>query len=318
MHKSRPFRSLTGSTPDGMPLAYSRAPSDDLADKVHSMAVANVEQAHGERIRCGTFVDNASFRVLLKGHWTAHTPSGPMAFDADERSHVLYFGTQNQVMPLEVSGSFTFLSMQLHAGMPAPVPKASAADLMDSILPFDTLIPAEKRGTYFLPSEGPAQWLDVFEKVARKVFEAIPSPAPHQVARTFEQQLLVDPSRDLDEIARELDVSRRTMERHVAKAFGLTPAQAVRRAKALDMAAFLLGVAIPDEEPEFRLRYCDQSHLIHEFRHFFGAAPGQLVKADCKMLRIDLEVRQLRRLEAVLSLGREAVPWRDPRAEPAG
>lgn len=310
------LQSLTGSTSEGMPLAYSRAPSDDLSQLVHSLAVANVIQETHEEIECGTFVDNASFRVLLKGHWTVRTRDGALTFDADERSHVLYFGSHRQVMPLSVRGPFSFVSMQLRPGMPPPVPGQSLADMFDRIFAFDQLIPAERRGTYFLPGDSPAKWLDVFEGVARHVFQAMGVTAPHEIARKFEEQLLVDPNRDLHKIAEELEVSRRTLERHVGKAFGMSPTKAVRRARALDMAAFLLGVASPDDEPDFRLRYFDQSHLIHEFKHFFGASPGQLAKADCKMLRIDLEIRQLRRLEAVRTSGREAVPWRDPRAEP--
>ena len=56
-------------------------------------------------------------------------------------------------------------------------------------------------------------------------------------------------------------------------------ADLARRARALDMAAVLLGVALEEEEQELRLRYFDQSHLIREMRHYFDMTPGQLQHA---------------------------------------
>ena len=86
---------------------------------------------------------------------------------------------------------------------------------------------------------------------------------------------------------------------------------------ALDMAAALLGVADEDEEPELRLRYFDQSHLSREMRHFFDQTPRGLQVGDCPLLRITMEIRQSRRLEALAKLSAdEPAPWRDPDAEP--
>lgn len=136
------------------------------------------------------------------------------------------------------------------------------------------------------------------------------------MALEFHRRMLVDPSFEVGEVAEAYNVSRRTLERQVKASFGLTPKQAVRRARALDMAAALLGVAMPEEEAAFRLRYFDQSHMTREIQSFFGMSPGALSREPATLLRIDLEIRQMRRAEAMHELGIEDVPWRDPEAEP--
>lgn len=93
----------------------------------------------------------------------------------------------------------------------------------------------------------------------------------------------------------------------------------LRRARALDIAAVLLGVAMKEEEAEMRLRCFDQSHLIREMRQFFAMTPTQLRTGAHSLLRITMEIRQSRRLDALALLGRDQPrPWRDPKAEPPG
>jgi AraC-like DNA-binding protein len=106
----------------------------------------------------------------------------------------------------------------------------------------------------------------------------------------------------------------------VARDFGISPKAVQRRARALDMAAALLGVARSEEEAQLRLRYFDQSHLIREIRHFFGMRPTDLSNGAHPLLRLNIESRQMRRLRALEELDERtsagAIPWRDPTREP--
>ena len=101
------------------------------------------------------------------------------------------------------------------------------------------------------------------------------------------------------------------------RAFGLAPKQVLRRARALDTAARLLGVTLPEEEHALELRYYDQPHQSREVRRFFGMTPGELARGAHPMLRLNIELRQSRRLLSLAKVGNPAErPWRDPAAEP--
>jgi len=77
----------------------------------------------------------------------------------------------------------------------------------------------------------------------------------------------------------------------------MPPKQVLRRARALDMASHLRGVADQAEAEELALRYYDQSHLIRDFTQLFGMSPSQFVARPQPILTLALESRQARRLE---------------------
>jgi hypothetical protein len=71
----------------------------------------------------------------------------------------------------------------------------------------------------------------------------------------------------------------------------------LRRARALDMASHLRGVADEAEAETLALRYYDQSHLIREFTAMFGMSPRQFINTPQPLMTLSLENRQSRRLE---------------------
>jgi len=84
---------------------------------------------------------------------------------------------------------------------------------------------------------------------------------------------------------------------------GMAPKQVLRRARALDMASHLRGVADDSEAEALALRYYDQSHLIRDFQHFLEQTPMQFVMNPQPIFTLSLEVRQARRLEELGRLG---------------
>lgn len=94
-------------------------------------------------------------------------------------------------------------------------------------------------------------------------------------------------------------MEQRRLERCVRRDFGMPPKQVLRRARALDMASHLRGVADHDEAEALSLRYYDQSHLIREFTDLFGMSPRQFVDRPQPLMTLALETRQSRRLEMI-------------------
>jgi len=130
------------------------------------------------------------------------------------------------------------------------------------------------------------------------------------LAQRFEVLAFADPSESVAAIARRCDVEVRTLERIVRRDFGLTPKQVLRRARALDMASHLRGVADQGEADDLMLRYYDQSHLIRDFTELFGMSPRQFVETPQPILTLTLEARQAHRLEMMerLTPG-QSRPW---------
>jgi AraC-like DNA-binding protein len=110
--------------------------------------------------------------------------------------------------------------------------------------------------------------------------------------------------------AREIGVDRRRLERLVVRDFGMPPKQVLKRARALDMASHLRGVADAEEGEALALRYYDESHLIREFIELFGLSPRQFAQQSQPLLTMALEARQARRLEMLGRLAPGAKrPW---------
>jgi AraC-like DNA-binding protein len=90
----------------------------------------------------------------------------------------------------------------------------------------------------------------------------------------------------------------------------MSPKQVLRRARALDMASYLRGVADSEEADELALRFHDQSHMTREFTDLFGMTPRQFVKTPQPLMTLALESRQARRLAVLERLAPgQTRPW---------
>jgi len=107
-------------------------------------------------------------------------------------------------------------------------------------------------------------------------------------------------------------IGMRQLERIVRRDFGMTPKHVMRRARALDMASHLRGVADHEEAEALMLRYYDQSHLIREFTALIGMSPRQFVERPQPLMTLTLETRQARRLEMLDRIAPGgSPPWLD-------
>ena len=310
--------SLTGATRDGGPLGYGRAPSNDVHPWFSRVSVSEVHIPHGSSIECSMLHDHPVIRILFGAKWTAHTADGVFDYFPKERGQTLYFGPQTRRMQLVVHGSFKVITLNLAAGgataMGGPDPQAT----LDRILDYDKLVGHGRLSSRFAAQATPLEWIETLEDEIRRFVELRGVREPDRLTQAFELACLTDPGQPLAEFAAQNGTTPRTLERTIKRDFGITPKQVQRRARALDMAAMLLGVTIKAEEEMFRLRYFDQSHMTREMRHFFDLTPGQMEKRAHPLLRISVEMRQARRVEALKLVGSDQIkPWRDPKAEPA-
>lgn len=294
-------------TRDGQPLSYNRAPAADLAPWIARLYAVVVEAPVDYRLDCGLLNDTSLFRIQLKGRWLAQTAEGEMAGDRA----ALYFGPQTERMKISVIGGFVSVGIALRPGTGYALRKAKTADYINRIVPCDEMgLP----GSYVLDlldgSDEPEEWLQLLEGLIRRIVAESGGAVPDPVTAAFEAVSFANPSISIGEFSRDLGIEQRRLERIVRRDFGMAPKQVLRRARALDMASHLRGVADHAEADELELRYYDQSHLIREFTELFGMSPSQFVARPQPLMTSALESRQARRLEAIARLKPGAArPW---------
>lgn len=246
-------------------------------------------------------------RIQLGGKWTAHTADGVHHLGRA----ALIFGPQSKVMPVAVEGSFMSIGYALTAGTGYALFGRSAHELVDRLVPLEHFgINSEETLAAFSHTEDPATLADLLENRFRALLEQLGRPLPSPISASFEALAYANPNASIRDFATEKAISTRQLERIIRRDFGMPPKQVMRRARALDMASHLHGVADEAEAEELILRYFDQAQMTREFTEFFGVPPRRFVKTPSPLLTLTLESRQAKRLEALERLPRGGHrPW---------
>jgi AraC-like DNA-binding protein len=258
-------------------------------------------------ISCGILCDGPVLRVLIEGDWHAEAVDGSHL----HRNCALLMGPQTRRMPVSVRGSAASVGLALKPGACHVLGGPNCASVLDRILPYAALGWDEAALlARFDPAGDVTAWMDALEDCMEALIALSNGKRPGGTTEGFNQLALEDPGLTVAECADRLAIDKRKLERMAKRDFGLSPKQVLRRARALDMAAHLRGVADLDEAQELALRYFDQSHLIRDFSAMFGMTPMQFVRTPQPLMTMTLEARQARRLEALDRLAEgERRPW---------
>ncbi len=294
-------------TRDGQPISYNRAPAPDLTPWIARLYVAAVDAPADHRLDCGLFNDLPCLRIQLAGQWTAETKDGVRRYDRG----AVFLGPQSKRMPVSVVGSFISVGFALRPGACYAFRAVSMSDYVDRLLPSDTFGPTVEALTAPSSAAGsPEDWLRTLEDSIRQIADHAGRAEPDPITEQFEALSLSNPGASISDFARDCGIEQRRLERLIRRDFGMAPKQVLRRARALDMASHLRGVADQAEADELALRYYDQSHLIREFSELFGMSPRQFVARPQPIMTLALESRQARRLEMIERLEPGAArPW---------
>jgi AraC-like DNA-binding protein len=292
---------------DGQPLANSRAPAPDLAPWIARLYLTSV--ALTDVLSCGLFCEGSILRTQLDGEWLAQSADGPITRGRD----VILFGPQSRRMPIMVRGGFTSVGVAFCPGA------VRALGGLSETANTDRLADPEQIGidradwiSMFAPDVGPDEWFRRIETALRALIARCGAAPPDPLIGWFERASYCNPSIPVAQFADERGIEMRRLERLVRRDFGMTPKQVMRRARALDMASHLRGVADRAEAESLMLRYYDQSHLIRDFTALIGMSPRQFVERPQPLMTLCLETRQARRLEILDRIAPgEAPPWLD-------
>lgn len=301
------YAPMSGTSRGGMPLSVNRPPADDLRPWVARLVAAKIDASATSVLRCGMCSDIPYERIVLRADWTAQSRDGTHHY----RDEALLFGSHSRFMPLTCTGPVLSIGVALRPGTLRLLTDHSMEEMVDRIVRGDALGLIEHDSAVEYPIEAtPEQWLERIEQRLRQRIATLAPPPPDPISTAFELACFADPNLPLTVFSEQQGISLRKLERVVKRDFGLTPKQVLRRARALDLAAQLCGVADDEEAEELLLRFFDQSHLIREFAAFFGVTPSVFRASPRPLLTITLETRQARRLEELARLvpGQQR-PW---------
>lgn len=300
------FRSVTGATEDGVPLSLNREADFRIQPWVGRSMVAFAYE-RGKQTLYGQLCNDSSYlRSAVGVDWVAGTADGPLEI----RDQTFLAGQHSKVMPLRYRGGIKVAGLKLRPGALRALFNVNDGAMLDRIVPIEKagIADQEITGLFNLELE-PTEWLQAIEDWLADYVERKGIEPPDPLSQAIELQSFADPNCVISEFAEEQGVSPRTVERAAQRDFGMTPKQVMRRARILDLAAQLCGVADETEE-EIVLRFFDQAHQIREFNAFFQMSPGEFQKQRSAIVTLSLEIRQARRLELLERIRPGAVrPW---------
>lgn len=304
---NRLVKPQAGLSRGGQPLSYNLAPPPDLGPWIGRLYCTPVEMPGDYTLVSGLLNDSAMVRIQLSGQWQAHTADGVMHLGPA----ALVFGTQSRFMPVSVTGSFVSIGISLRAGASHVLFGMDASTMVDRLVPLADLgLDGEDMVQRLCRHNTARAWFRLVEKRFRILVDGKGRPLPDPVSAAFETLSYSNPSAKIGDFAREIGISLRQLERIVRRDFGLSPKQVLLRARALDMASHLHGVADEAEAEELVLRYFDQAQMTREFTQLFGMTPRKFMTTPNPLLTLTLESRQAKRLEALERLPPGASrPW---------
>ena len=301
--------SLAGSTLDGQPLSFNRAPTPELRPFVSRIYATNMLAESDNRVECGIISDMPAVRFIFGGHWQGRSEHG----DVDHGRGVFFYGPQTRRLPATVTGGFSTVSVLFQPGALAAMNGPAVEDYLDRMAPLNAAWDGQDPGLIdrFSPDEPVTTWIERAEGWLLDLVRRVGAPPPDPLTAAFDRASLVDPNIRITDFSELHGISPRTLSRRITRDFGLSPKRVLRRARALDLAASLRGLA-PDGERDLpSMKYYDQSHMIREFSEICDTTPGVFATTPQPILTMTLETRQMRRLEAlgILQPG-QTPPWR--------
>lgn len=238
--------------------------------------------------------DRPVLRIAQRGTWAAET-GGPDQWT--ELPTMTFAGSVSRRVRLRVRGSFhvlvaVFRPSGWHALFDRP-----ASDFTDHMLPFREVwgpgVDRLQDAVTLLSDE--RDMIRAFEDETYRQLKRIGTWRISAAMGEFETIARADCTRQVKDVAAQLNLSARQFERLSLSCFGLSPKLVLRISRFLNMASAMLGFGDQHEEELAELRFFDQSHRNREFRQFIGMTPQQFLQTPLPLFRASLKARHLRK-----------------------
>lgn len=238
--------------------------------------------------------DRAVLRIVQRGAWAAET-GGPDQWA--ELPAMAFSGAASRQLRLRIHGSFHVLGAVFRPSGWHALFDRPASDFSGNILPFREVwgpgVDRLQDAVSQLSDE--RDIIRAFEDEAFRQLKRVGSWRISAAMGEFETIALTDCTRQVKDVAAQLNLSPRQFERLSLSCFGLSPKLVLRISRFLNMASAMLGLGDPHEEELAELRFFDQSHRNREFRQFIGMTPQQFLQTPLPLFRAGLMARHARR-----------------------
>ncbi len=186
--------------------------------------------------------------------------------------HALVFGAKSTALRIADQTPMAKLALHFRAGA-AAVFGVPAVELRDRAVPLEALWPRVGGELLARLAEGDARLLDCIGERIPQPAGALASLAEHAASRIFTRA----GGEPVAELARELGVCPRTLERAFRTHVGLSPKRLARVAR-LRAAHRKLLAHVPGAQVALEAGYSDQSHMVREFVALAGAPPQAICR----------------------------------------
>lgn len=233
--------------------------------------------------------ETAFVRILLRGDWQAETAPGYWT----SAGPVVLFGANGGPFRVRVKGPFTVAGFAIRPGGWRSLFARPAADYADQMLPLGTAWGdvADTLWEDCCAAPDDEAIVAAMELGVSAQLDRVGLRRHDREMARFEHVARMDSTVRVEDVAAELGLSVRQMERRCLASFGFSPKGVLRRSRFLDMAAAMRGFSTPSQEHLAELRYFDQSHLNREFKRFTGLTPKIFRESSTPLLTAGLKLR---------------------------
>lgn len=237
--------------------------------------------------------ETAFIRVLIRGEWSAELAPDQW----QSATGALLFGANIRPLRVRVRGPFSVIGIAMRPCGWRALFSQPASDFSDRFVPLADVWGAEGHalGATVAPLADDSAIVAAAEELIMRRLDARGTRHTEPAMLRFEEISRMDSTRQVQDIATELGLSQRQLERLCKMCFGHSPKAILRRSRFLDMATMMRGMAERSEKDLAALRYFDQSHLAREFRRFIGLTPQQFEQTPTPLLSAGLKLRAERK-----------------------
>jgi AraC-like DNA-binding protein len=229
-------------------------------------------------------------RILLRGDWAAETSPGEWT----TAGPVVLFGANSRPMPVRVSGPFNVIGFSFRPSGWKSAFRQPASQFADQMLPLSEAWGQAAMDSLYQDVRDAQDDAGIVAAIERAVLAQVDSIGlrrhDDEMAQ-FEAIARTDSTRRVEDVADDLGLSVRQLERRCLDTFGLSPKMILRRSRFLDMATAMRGFSTPSEAELASLRYFDQSHLNREFKRFAAMTPRGFKRAFTPLFTAGLDLR---------------------------
>jgi AraC-like DNA-binding protein len=265
------------------------APAEDLLPFVRRFYVFEAPLPKTSVIEDSLLAENAFVRFLLDGTWHMRDDSGNWI----NPGKALLFGANAKAMPVQVKGPFKFAGFAIRPSAWRSLIASPATEFVDKLLPLSIAWGpiADKIQKQIGAASNDEAIVEAMSSGIREQLKLIGRNKVDEKIARLEQIARLDSTAKIENVAAELGLSVRQLERRSLTAWGISPKTVMRRSRFLDMAEAMRGMSAPGGEMLATLRYFDQSHINREVRHFVGMTPGKFAKAVTPLFDAGLKLR---------------------------